>query len=162
MNPGYRPGVSYGDRYDAAILAALADGVTSVAAAERIGVSADYIRFRARDLGHLDAWKAKPGMRRRRGSASLPVRAAPNPSMWAACVVTGRRNEGPSRLARELRGRIIVLDRNGLDPSHGVACLHAAGLTLPEIERLTGVPVRAAVAAIREHGPLGGAPEARP
>lgn len=162
MNPDSRPGVSYGDRYDAAILSALADGVTSVAAAERIGVSADYIRFRARDLGHLDAWKAKAGMRRRRGSASLPVRAAVNPSMWAAFVVTGRRDEGPSRLARELRGRIVVLDRDGLDPSHGIACLHAAGLTLPEINRLTGVSIADAVEAIRCHGPSLCAPEARP
>ena len=147
-NPFYR--LPYGDRYDDQILAALNEGLTSQAAAIRIGIGRDFIRYRARQIGPEDAWKQK-AKKIVRKNASLPIRRPHTPSLTVTGAFVGRTDARPSDLLRALRQRLLIIDRDGLDPSHGVACLHAAGLTLDEIEGVTGVPVPAVIAAVRLH-----------
>ncbi len=158
-HPAFKHGVGYGDRFDAEILSGLQAGQDADAIAESIGIGKWFVSKRARLMGYRSA--NKPPLQRRPDFD--PDRIYPwngKPSKLTVAVLAGRRNEGPSRLVRALRHRLVVLDRDGLDPSHGVACLHLAGLTLPEIERLTGVPAPAVIAAVRQHNASLGA-EAR-
>lgn len=153
-HPAFRPGIAYGDRFDGEIRAGLTEGLSGTATARRIGIAPWFVCQRARAMGLGAA--VMPQRRRDGSSISRPARRATNPSSVIALTITSRPDEGPSRLVRALRQRILIVDRDGLDPSHGVACLHAAGLVLPEIERLTGVPAPAIIEAVRRHcAPLG-------
>ncbi|BAU93423.1 hypothetical protein MPPM_4818 [Methylorubrum populi] len=150
MHPDFQRGEAYGERFDDEIVAALDDGLNGYQAAARIGISRDFVVKRARELGFENAWR----QRRRPVSGRDPLRPTKRPgkpSKAAACAYASRPDDHPTRLARSLRRQLLVVDRDGLDPSHGVACLHAAGLTLDEIERFTGVPVPAVIAAVRRH-----------
>ncbi|WP_342152372.1 hypothetical protein [Methylorubrum sp. SB2] len=130
-HPAFQRGVGYGDRFDAEISDGLAQGLNLKQIAAHIGIGAWFVGQRARVLGYRRPEKA-PRLR--------PIQSAYT----------------PSRLARAMRQRLFLLDRDGLDPSHGVACLHLAGLTLPEIEGATGFPASAVIAAVRQHcAPLG-------
>lgn len=150
VHPAFRRGVGYGDRFDTEIAAGLRAGRTRDAIAAGIGIGAWFVGCRARILGFGST--AKPPLTRRGdGAACRPVRRANTPSKAVAHILLGRRDESSSRLVRAMRRRLFVLDRDGLDPSHGIACLHVAGLTLPEIEGLTGVSAPVVIAAVRQH-----------
>lgn len=150
MHPDFQRGGPYGDRFDDEIIAALDEGVTGDVAAARIGIGRDFVVKRAREIGYDNAWarKSKP---RKVLDPRRPLRRPSTPSKAKAAVVVERRCDGASKLARQLRRQIIVVDGDGLDPSHGLACLHAAGLTLPEIHDLTGFPAPAVIDAVRRH-----------
>lgn len=153
LHPAFRRGVGYGDRFDAEIADGLAQGLNLKQIAARIGIGAWFVARRARLMGYRRPEKA-PRLR--------PIQSAYTPSRLVAVTVTHEPDERPSRLARAMRQRLFILDRDGLDPSHGVACLHLAGLTLPEIEGATGFPASDVVAAVRQHcAPLGAAGVAR-
>lgn len=150
MRPEFRFGVRYGDYFDAEIIAAVSEGLAIAVASERIGISAAFICKRIRHLYRTNAWPAEvaaPSF----ADPSRPIKRAMNPSKTRAATLSQNWDETPTKIFRAMRHRPVVVDRDGLDPSHGIACLHAAGLTLPEIESLTGFPAPAVVVAIRQH-----------
>lgn len=158
--PDFQRFVGYGNRFDDEITAGREAGEKLSEIAARIGVSAWFVGARARVL-RLPCIKKRAMERRTDVDHSRPARPANTPSSITSLTITSRSDERASRIVRTLRQRPVVLDQDGLDPSHGVVCLHFAGLTLPEIEGLTGVPASGVVAALRQHcAPLGGS-EAR-
>ncbi|NEU14637.1 hypothetical protein G3T14_21370 [Methylobacterium sp. BTF04] len=137
--------------YDREIVRLVAEGFGASQISRQIGRHYEAVLGRLRAL-RLDAQAHKNTQAQR--AARRPVVARRGyrfrrGALAAAIVGSPRFDTAASDLARRLKRERAVLDAVDFDPSHLIACFHAAGLTLDDIEECVGVSPAMAASAIR-------------
>lgn len=138
-------------RHDRKIAQMAKDGRICREIATECGVSYNTVYHRLARAGLLHVVKATVQARREALKPSRRSKRRGSPSYCGSSAIAAIPISQPDHSASELI-RTLRADHAALaayDPSHMVACFHAAGLTLEDIEAGLGIPPVEAVAAIR-------------